>query len=65
LEPEVSIVIVSAIYLSVTIFGMVVMVNLALKGIKKIERHFLERHEKLITGVVLIIIGALIYFVEI
>jgi cadmium resistance protein CadD (predicted permease) len=58
------IVVVSAIYLSVTILGMVLMVNTALKGVKKLEWHFLERHEKLVTGVVLIMLGALIYFVE-
>jgi cadmium resistance protein CadD (predicted permease) len=58
------IVVVSAIYLNVTIVGMVLMVNTALKGVKKLEWHFLERHEKLITGVVLIILGMLIYFVE-
>jgi sulfite exporter TauE/SafE len=59
------IVMVSAIYLCVTILGMVVMVNLALKGVKKIEWHFLERYERLVTGAVLIILGLLIYIVEI
>lgn len=61
----IAIVVVSAIYLLVTIVGMIVMVILGLKGVKKIEWHFLERHEKLVTGVVLIILGVLIYFVEI
>ncbi|MEW6481562.1 MAG: hypothetical protein AB1397_00900 [bacterium] len=56
---------VSAIYLIVTILGMVLMVNLGLKGIEKIKWHFLERHEKLITGIILIALGVLIYFIEI
>lgn len=60
-----AIVVVSAIYLLVTIVGMILMVNLGIKGVKKIEWHFLERHEKLVTGLVLIILGVLIYFVEI
>jgi putative Mn2+ efflux pump MntP len=42
----------------------VAMVNTALKGVKKLEWHFLERHEKLVTGVVLIFLGVLIYFME-
>lgn len=58
------IVVVSAIYLNVTIVGMVLMVNTALKGVKKLEWHFLELHEKLVTGIALIILGVLIYFVE-
>ncbi len=59
------IVVISSIYLLVTIIGMILMVNLGLKGVKKIEWQFLDRHEKLITGFVLIILGVLIYFVEI
>jgi len=56
---------VSAIYLIVTILGMVLMVNLGLRGVEKIKWHFLECHERLITGIVLIILGVLIYFIEI
>lgn len=60
-----SIVIVSSIYLIVTIFGMVLMVNLGLRGIEQIKWRLLERHEKIVTGIVLIILGVLIYFIEI
>ena len=59
------IVMVSAIYLIVTVFGMILMVNLAIKGVEKIRLHFLEHHEKLVTGIVLIILGVMIYFIEI
>ena len=59
------IVMVSSIYLIVTILGMVLMVNLGLRGIEQIKWRLLECHEKIITGIVLIILGVLIYFIEI
>ena len=40
---------VSVIYLIVTVLGMVLMVNLALRGIEKIKWHFLKYHERGIT----------------
>ena len=46
-----------AIYAGVTVLGMVLMVNLGLKAMAKIEWRFLERHEKIVTGIVLIILG--------
>ena len=49
--------IVLAIYAGVTVLGMVLMVNLGLKAVAKIEWRFLERHEKIVTGIVLIILG--------
>ena len=57
--------IVSAIYLIVTILGMILMVNLGLKGMGKIKWTFLEQHEKGVTGMVLVALGILIYFMEI
>jgi hypothetical protein len=57
--------IVSATYLIVTIGIMILMVNLGLKGLEKIRWHFLEHHERLVTGIVLVILGIFIYFVEI
>ncbi len=59
------IVMVAAIYLIVTILGMILMVNMGLKGVEQIKWQFLERHEKLITGIVLIILGVVIYFLDI
>jgi len=50
---------VSAIYLIVAILVIIFMVNLGLKGAEQIKWRFLERHEKFITGIVLI------YFIEI
>ena len=58
------IVMVSVIYLIVTVLGLVLMVNLALRGMERIEWHFLEEHEHLITGIVLIALGVLVHLVE-
>jgi len=56
---------VSAIYLVVTILGMILMVYLGLKGIGNIKWSFLEQHEKGVTGMVLVALGILIYFMEV
>jgi len=56
---------VSIIYLIVTVLGMVLLVDLGRKGVEKIKWQFLEHHEKKITGVVLIVLGILSYFVKI
>src|ERR1035437_70717 len=60
----IGILIVSLIYLIMTLSIMVTLVYLGLKGINKFQSHFLEHHEKSITGVVLILLGLLAYFVE-
>ena len=57
--------IVSVIYLVVTVLGMVLLVDLGLRGAKKIRSHFLDHHEKMITGIVLIVLGIVAYFIEI
>lgn len=58
------ILIVSLVYLIVTISMMVALVYLGLKGVNKLESDFLEHHEKLITGVLLILLGLFAYYVE-
>ena len=58
------ILIVSSVYLIVTLTMMVALVYLGLKGVNKLESDFLERHEKLITGLLLIFLGLFAYFVE-
>lgn len=58
------ILIVSSVYLLVTLIIMFSLVYLGLKGINKINSHYLEHHEKRITGTVLILLGLLAYFVE-
>ena len=43
---------------------MVSLVYLGLKGVNKFNLHFIDHHEKSITGIVLILLGLLAYFVE-
>ena len=55
---------VSVIYTIITISGMFLLVWLGLKGVKKIKSHFLEHHEKTITGILLIVLGVAGYFIR-
>ncbi|MFQ6084440.1 MAG: hypothetical protein ACE5WD_13940 [Candidatus Aminicenantia bacterium] len=57
--------IVSIIYLVLTILGMLLLVDLGRRGIEKLNWHFLEHHEKKVTGMVLIILGLFVYFIKI
>lgn len=56
----------SIIYLVVTVFVMIVIVELSRKSLIKLNQklHFLEHYEKLITGVILILLGILSFFVH-
>lgn len=56
--------IVSAVYILITLIVMLLLVYLGLKGIQTINTHFLEHHEKGITGIVLIGLGIFAYFVQ-
>jgi hypothetical protein len=51
----------SLIYLVVTVTGMVLLVDIARQGAAKINAHWLEHHERTITGVVLILTGVAAY----
>lgn len=56
--------IVSVVYFFVTIIGMILLVYLSSKGVTKLKWHFLEHHDKLISGLILIIVGLLAFFIE-
>ncbi len=58
------ILVVSVIYLVVTIAGMMTLVYFGFKGLERWKFHFLEHHEKAVTGVVLILIGLSLYWFE-
>jgi nickel/cobalt exporter len=58
------IIMVSAVYLLITLIIMLILVYLGLKGIQTFNSHFIEHHEKSITGVVLLILGLLAYWVK-
>ncbi|MBN2813177.1 MAG: hypothetical protein JXQ80_03810 [Bacteroidales bacterium] len=58
------ILLVSIIYVFVTLAGMLLLTYLASKGIRAIHSHFLEHHEKLLSGIVLILLGIFALFVH-
>lgn len=60
-----AILIVSVVYLASTVAGMVLFVDLALRGARKIRSRFLEHHERRVTGLVLISLGVVAVVVEI
>ncbi len=55
---------VSVIYTFITIAGMLLLVWIGMKGVKKIKSHFLEHHEKMITGILLVVLGIAGYFIR-
>ncbi|NJK84800.1 MAG: hypothetical protein HC906_01280 [Bacteroidales bacterium] len=59
------ILLVSIVYAIATVSFMIVLVYLGLRGVQKLKSHFLEHHEKRITGIFLIILGITAYFIEI
>jgi nickel/cobalt transporter (NicO) family protein len=56
--------IVSVVYTLTTVTIMLILVYLGMKGINRFNSHFLEHHEKLMTGLILVILGLLALFVE-
>ena len=56
------ILLISVIYLLVSISGMLLLVSLGSKGLAHFNLKFLERHEKKITGGFLIILGLIAYY---
>lgn len=57
--------VVSMVYLIVTVLGMILLVDLGRKGVEMIRWHFLEHHEKKVTGVVLIVLGVFAYSIKV
>ena len=58
------IVMVSAIYTLITVSMMVLLVYFGMKGVKRIKSHFLEHHNRAITGAILVILGIVAFFIE-
>lgn len=63
----VGILVVSAVYLLVTVLGMVLLVDFGMKGVNALEEklHFFEDHEQGLTGAVLIFLGIVAYFIKV
>ncbi|HEY9115724.1 MAG TPA: hypothetical protein VIN10_13580 [Bacteroidales bacterium] len=55
---------VSTTYLIVTVSVMMMLVYAGMKSIARFRAHFLEEHHKLITGIILIVLGVLAYFLH-
>ena len=55
---------VSAVYLVMTLLFMFALVYFGLNGVNRLNLSFLEHHAKRITGIVLIILGIVAYFVQ-
>ena len=55
---------VSSVYLVVTVLGMIVLVDLGLRGAERIRSHVLEHHEKRVTGLLLVTLGVAGYFIR-
>lgn len=58
------ILLVSSVYVIITVSGMLLLVFLANKGVRAIQSHFLDHHEKLLSGIVLILLGIFSFFVH-
>lgn len=56
--------IVSITYFFITVLGMMILVYLATKGIEKFRISFFEHREKLISGIILLVVGLLALFIE-
>ncbi len=56
--------IVSAVYLFTTVVIMLLLVSLGMKGVRTFKSHFLEHHEKAVTGIVLVALGILALIVK-
>jgi putative Mn2+ efflux pump MntP len=59
-----SLALVSIIYVVVTLGILLLMVALGRKGVERIQWHFLEHNENLITGVILIALGLFVFLFE-
>lgn len=55
---------VSLVYLIVTVSAMVILVAIALQGMNRFNFGWLEKNEKVVIGVVLLLVGILTFFVH-
>ena len=55
---------VSLVYMFITLLVMFILVYLGLRGIDQFNSHYLEHHEKGVTGIVMLILGLLGFFIK-
>lgn len=58
------ILLVSVVYIVITVSGMLLLVYLAGKGVRAMHSHFIDHYEKVLSGAVLIILGIIAFFVR-
>ena len=58
------VIILSLIYAVVSISGILLLVNLGYKGINLLNANFIEHNEKKISGIVLIVVGIITFFIN-
>jgi nickel/cobalt transporter (NicO) family protein len=56
--------IMAIVYAVVSISGILLLVNLGYKGVNLLSAHFIEHNEKRISGIVLILIGIISFFIH-
>lgn len=54
----------AVVYAIVSISGILLLVNLGVKGTNLLSAHFIEHNEKRISGIVLIVVGIISFFVH-
>ena len=54
----------SVIYAIVSVTGILLLVNLGYKGTRLLSAHFIEHNEKRISGIVLIVVGIVSFFLH-
>lgn len=54
----------SVIYAIVSISGILLLVTLGFKGVRLLSAHFIEHNEKKISGIVLILVGIVSFFIH-
>ena len=54
----------AVVYAVISISGIVTLVMLAFRGIHIVNSHFIEKNEKRITGLILIIVGIITFFIH-
>jgi nickel/cobalt exporter len=59
-----AVVLLSVIYAVVSISGILLLVNLGYKGTQLLSAHFIEHNEKRISGIVLILVGIISFFLH-
>lgn len=59
-----NILLLALVYALISVAGIITLVMLAFKGVTMLNWHFIEHHEKRITGMVLILVGVVTFYLH-